>query len=109
MSINVDNIFLEIDVAVPCGLIINELVSNSFKYAFPGDRKGEIKIDLYSDKNHEFTLSISDNGVGLPKNLDFQNTETLGLQLVSALTEQLGGTVGLNGNGGTEFTITFTG
>ncbi len=107
--INVANIFLEIDVAVPCGLIINELVSNSLKYAFPYDRSGEVKIQFYYDNSPELVLIVSDNGIGLPQNLDFNNLKTLGLQLVNNLVEQLGGTVKLNRQNGTEFRITFPG
>ncbi len=106
-TLNIENIFLEIDVAVPCGLIINELVSNSLKYAFPDRRKGEIQIQLYSDNGHEIKLIVSDNGIGLPKDFDFQNTGTLGLQLVNNLVEQLEGTTEVNGNSGTEFRIKF--
>ncbi len=106
--VNVEDIFLEIDVAVPCGLIINELVSNSLKYAFPSGSSGEIRIELYADNSGELTLNVSDNGVGLPKDLDVNNLNSLGLQLVNSLVEQLGGTVKLNRDGGTEFTITFT-
>jgi two-component sensor histidine kinase/CheY-like chemotaxis protein len=106
--INVNDVFLEIDVAVPCGLIINELVSNSLKYAFPSGNKGEIKIELYSDKNRHFTLIVSDNGIGLPKDLDLQKTKTLGLQLVNNLVDQLEGSCEVDSNGGTEFKIKFT-
>jgi PAS domain S-box-containing protein len=108
-SIKIENVFLEIDVAVPCGLILNELVSNSLKYAFPNGREGEVRIELYSTNERNFTLIVSDNGVGLPKNLDLQNTKTLGLQLVNNLVEQLEGTVKVNADVGTEFRITFTG
>lgn len=106
--INVDNVFLEIDVAVPCGLIINELISNSLKYAFPDNTVGEVRIELQSNKEYGYTLFVSDNGVGLPKNLDIQNTKTLGLQLVNNLVEQLEGSVTINGDYGTKFIITFT-
>jgi len=105
--VKVENIFLEIDVAVPCGLIINELVSNSLKYAFPDRREGEIQIHLYFINEHEIKLIISDNGIGLPKDFDFQNTGTLGLQLVNNLVEQLEGTIEVNGHSGTEFRIKF--
>lgn len=106
--IKVDDVFLEIDVAVPCGLIVNELVSNSLKYAFPSDNEGEIRIELHSTQNCNFTLIVSDNGIGLPKNLDLNKTKTLGLQLVNNLVEQLEGSVEIDSNGGTEFRITFT-
>jgi len=105
--INVENIFLEIDVAVPCGLIINELVSNSLKYAFTAGTPGEIRIELYADNSRDLALIVSDNGVGLPEGLDWQNLKSLGLQLVNNLVEQLGGTVKLNRNHGTEFRIIF--
>ena len=106
--INVDNVFLEIDVAVPCGLIINELVSNSLKYAFPSGKEGKIQVDFSSENERNFTLSVSDNGVGLPKNLNILETKTLGLQLVNNLVDQLEGTVKNNVDGGTEFRITFS-
>jgi two-component sensor histidine kinase len=106
--INVDNVLLEIDVAVPCGLIINELVSNSLKYAFPSGKEGKIQVDFYSENERNFTLTVSDNGVGLPKNLNILETKTLGLQLVNNLVDQLEGTVKNNIDGGTEFRITFS-
>jgi len=104
---NIDDVSLGIDAAVPCGLIINELVSNALKHAFPTDHKGEIYIGLSSNTEQKLVLIVSDNGVGFPKNLDFQKTESLGLQLVNALAVQLRGSVELNSNGGTEFKIIF--
>jgi PAS domain S-box-containing protein len=108
LKINVDDVFLNVDMAIPCGLIINELVSNCLKHAFPGSQRGEIHIELRSGGDHQFTLTVSDNGVGFPKEVDFRKTESLGLQLVNTLTEQLGGSVKLEQQGGTAFTITFT-
>ena len=105
--ISVENIFLEIDVAVPCGLIINELVSNSLKYAFTPGSSGEIKIELYAENEQDLALIVSDNGVGLPEGLDWQNLKSLGLQLVNNLVEQLGGDVKLSRKFGTQFKITF--
>lgn len=104
---NIENIFLEIDVAVPCGLIINELVSNSLKYAFPSGSSGEIKIELYSIDERSLILIVGDNGVGISQNLDWQNLKTLGLQLVNSLVEQLGGSVNIDSRRGTEFRIIF--
>lgn len=104
---NVDDVFLGLDTAIPCGLIINELVSNSLKHAFPDGKEGEIHICLFLD-NDKFTLIVRDNGVGFPKDLDFRNTESLGLQLVITLVEQLEGTIDLKRSGGTEFKIIFT-
>jgi two-component sensor histidine kinase len=88
-------------------LIINELISNSLKHAFPAGKEGEIRINLRSDNDNKFTLIISDNGVGFPKDLDFRNTETLGLQLVMTLVKQLRGTIELDRSSETEFKITF--
>ena len=107
LKTNIDDVFLGIDTAIPCGLIINELVSNSLKYAFKGGQ-GEIRIDLHSEKEGKFTLIVSDSGVGFPKDLDFRNTESLGLQLACTLVDQLQGTIGLDRTGGTKFKIAFT-
>ena len=108
LKTNVDDVFLAIDTAIPCGLIINELVSNSLKYAFPEDGQGEIRIDLHWEKGGKFTLIVSDSGVGFPRDLDFRNTESLGLQLACTLVDQLQGTIGLDRTGGTKFKIAFT-
>ena len=107
LNINVGDVFLDIDSAIPCGLIINELFSNALKHAFPEGREGEVQIDLFQDRNREFTLLISDNGVGLPEGMDFKNTESLGLQLVVALADQLGAAIVFEGRVGTTFRITF--
>ncbi len=104
--IDIQGIFLDIDKAIPCGLIINELVSNSLKYAFRDGRRGEIRISLSHD-DHSYILAVGDNGVGLPPGLDFRNTPSLGLQLVDTLVGQLEGTIQLADGGGTTFTITF--
>ncbi len=103
---DVDNIFLDIDTAIPCGLIINELVTNSLKHAFTGAMEGCITIHLREDKD-KFILRVRDNGIGFPETIDFQNTETLGLQLINNLVMQLEGTVELKINDGTEFKIIF--
>jgi two-component sensor histidine kinase len=108
LKTNIDDVFLGIDTAIPCGLIINELVSNSLKYAFPEGGQGEIRIDLHSEKEGKFTLIVSDSGVGFPEDLDFRNTESLGLQLACTLVDQLQGTIGLDRTGGTKFKIAFT-
>ncbi|MFC1783615.1 histidine kinase dimerization/phosphoacceptor domain -containing protein, partial [Planctomycetota bacterium] len=107
LNIDIKDIFLDITTAIPCGLIINELVSNALKYAFRGDREGEIRIGLYSDKDGEFSLVVKDNGIGFPKDLDFRKTETLGMQLVILLVEQLEGAIELERKEGTAFTISF--
>lgn len=107
--LNADPISLDIDRAVPCGLIINELVANSLQYAFPnGDSAGgEICLEFHEDADKKITLTVSDNGIGLPPNLEFRQTESLGFQLVNTLVEQIHGTITLERNGGTKFTIAF--
>ena len=95
------------ETAVPCGLIISELVSNSLKYAYPDDMIGELNISLKSLKN-ELELIIRDDGVGFPEDLDFRNINlSLGLKLVNSLVKQLDGTIELDSSRGTEFTIKF--
>ncbi len=101
-------IFFEIDTAILCGLIINELVSNSLKHAFLPGSEGEIFIGLSKGKDGRYTLVHRDNGAGFPSNVDFRNTESLGLQLVNMLTDQLGGKIELHTNSFTEFVIEFT-
>ncbi len=107
LKIDVKDVFLGVDRAIPCGLIINELVSNSLKYAFRRDQKGEIGISLKPDQNRHLTLKVWDNGVGIPEGLNFRKTETLGLQLVSTLTAQLEGKIELYRRRRTEFRIIF--
>ena len=88
----IDDVNLNIETAVPCGLIISELVSNSLKYAFPDDMEGEIYISLTASSD-KFRLIISDNGIGLPEEFDFENIGSLGLLLVNNLTEQIDGEI----------------
>ena len=104
---NVDGVFLDINTAVPCGLIINELITNSLKHAFPNGRRGEVCLDLFPVNNSKYSLSVRDNGVQFPRNINFRKTETLGMQLVNLLVEQLEGTVMLRRKKGTEFKISF--
>jgi PAS domain S-box-containing protein len=105
--IDAPNISLSLDAAIPFGLIVNELGSNALKYAFPGGQPGEIRLQLSLEKDGSYHLRFRDNGVGLPKDLDWRKANSLGLQLVNLLTRQLHGTVEhLDGNG-TEFHITF--
>ncbi|MBN1889662.1 MAG: AAA family ATPase [Thermoflexales bacterium] len=112
LHVDVEKVSLNIGAAVPCGLLINELVTNCLKYAFPpgspqlGGEGGEIRVELYS-KDDSLVLSVGDNGVGFPPDLDFRNTPSLGLQLVVILTRQLDGEIELDRSGGTRFRITF--
>ncbi len=104
---------LSLNTAIPCGLIINELVSNSLKYAFPITRQGEIKISLLSQPDklesskNKAILTIQDNGVGLPPTMNWQASRSLGLRIVRMLVEQLGGTLTLDRDRGTAFQIMF--
>jgi PAS domain S-box-containing protein len=121
ISLNMDlgeNIFLDMDTAVPVGIIVNEIVSNSLKHAFIGRDRGEIRIELRREKSGEhkkegnkstsFTLTVSDNGVGIPENLDIKNLDSLGIQLITTLVDQLDGELELKRDNGTEFTVKFT-
>lgn len=101
-----DHILLDINTAIPCGLIINELVTNSIKHAFPGDTAGEINIDLKC-QGDDFIITVQDNGVGFPEGLELDDVKTLGLQLVISLTSQLDGSIELEKEGGSCFTVKF--
>ncbi|WP_410509432.1 PAS domain S-box protein [Methanosarcina hadiensis] len=115
-----ENIFFDMDTAVPLGMIVNELVSNSFKYAFSGKKTGEIQIKLCKEvisepdnregltrKSTMYTLIVSDNGTGIPEKIDFENSDTLGLQLVNLLVDQLDGEIELKRDQGTGYIIHF--
>jgi len=106
IAIEVDNISLDIDTAIPCGLIINELVSNSLKYAFKDGRTGTVTVSMIKD-NGVYMLQVGDNGTGLPPGIDYKNTDSLGLQLVNMLAGQIGGTMELDKSHGTAFRIYF--
>jgi two-component sensor histidine kinase len=100
------------DTAVPLGMIVNELVSNSLKHAFKGRDRGEIRIELRreeseSDEITSFILKVSDDGVGIPENFDIDDLDTLGFQLITTLIDQLDGELELKRNNGTEFTMKF--
>ena len=105
LVIEVEEMYLGIDTAIPCGLIVNELVSNSLKHAFPDGRSGKVFVYFLSAAEESFRLIVSDNGVGFPKDLDFRNTPSLGMQLVNTLVSQIEGTVEIDNAEGTAFTI----
>lgn len=104
---NVANVQLSVDTAVPCGLIINEIISNSFKHGFKDRDSGEIKIDMDYDENNKLILKISDNGKGIPNDLNIAESGSLGLRLVNNLTIQLNGEVEFFNRNGTTVKITF--
>ncbi len=118
ISLNMDleeNFFFDMDTAVPLGMIINELFSNSLKHAFSGRAKGEIQIKLRREGNKKdrckstsFTLDVSDNGVGIPENFEIESLNSLGFQLVASLVDQLDGEFVLKRDNGMKFTMRFT-
>jgi PAS domain S-box-containing protein len=107
-NIDVEDVSLNFETAIPCGLIIAEIVSNSLKYAFPNGIVGQIDIKIRSDDENRFKLIISDNGVGIPDNIDIKNAETFGMQLIQYLSKQLKGTIELDRSNGTEFNLLFS-
>ncbi len=105
LEISSNQVYIPIDKAVPCSLIVNELFSNSLKYSFPNGRVGWIKISLSCDEN--YTLVFEDNGIGIPDEISFDNVKTLGFHLIKGLIKQLNGTLLLYREGGTRYVITF--
>lgn len=112
LHLDIAEVYLGVDTAIPCGLIINELMTNALKYAFPNGRPGVITVVLETNTNAEgkrnYILTLQDNGIGLPTNFNFNNTTTLGLQLVSILIAQLKGEIKINSHNGTQFTLLFS-
>ncbi|MBW2630493.1 MAG: transporter substrate-binding domain-containing protein [Deltaproteobacteria bacterium] len=107
-SSHIKDVSFSIETAIPLGLIANELISNVLKHAFPEGRKGNISVELTQNRKiEEYTLTVTDNGIGFPEEIDYKNTETFGLQLVGMLTEQLNGTVELDRSKETSFKIVF--
>jgi PAS domain S-box-containing protein len=105
-TIHAGNIFVDINQAVPCSLIINEMLTNSLKYAFPGGSKGEITIDFTTDGKN-YILTYHDNGIGIPEGIAFDRAESLGMKLIYGLTQQINGDVVLVREEGTTFIVTF--
>jgi two-component sensor histidine kinase len=108
IQLELQPVILNIETANPCGLIINELISNAFKHAFNDQKNGIIKVTLTQDEVNQVTLQIQDNGIGFPKSLDFQQVDSLGLELVRTLTQQLQGSLELDRRQGTRLKLTFT-
>jgi len=106
ISYGIDDVSIKIDPAILCGLIINELVSNSFKHAFPGEKKGEVFIGFKKNGNN-YLMTIKDNGIGFPIDFELVQTSKLGLLLVRSLSEQLHGSLEVNYRNSTEYCISF--
>ncbi|MFY9639234.1 MAG: histidine kinase N-terminal 7TM domain-containing protein [Methanobacterium sp.] len=106
LNINVEDVMLDINTAIPLGLIVNELVSNSMKHAFPNDRKGKIDIE-FKLEDGIYSMIVSDNGVGFPKDYDLEVSDSLGLRIVNSLTEQIDGQIELERTNGTRYIIKF--
>ncbi len=108
LILNLEKISLNLDVSIPAGLIINELITNAIKHAFPGTKKGKVCLNLKSENNNIY-LEVTDNGVGIPPGVDYNNTNTLGLQLVNTLIDQLDGEINFKSEKekGTEVLIKF--
>jgi len=108
MIIDSDKVMVTIDKAVPCSLIVNEMMSNSLKHAFPGDRKGDIRIRFtLDDVNGNYILDYSDNGIGLPEGFVPGKSGSLGTSLINGLTRQLKGTLAMVPGPGVHYVITF--
>jgi PAS domain S-box-containing protein len=107
LDFNLEEIYLNLDTSIPCGLIVNEIVSNSLKYAFHGRSEGRIVIEFSKQSKEKLKLIIRDDGIGLPENLDVENAESLGLQLVTTLITQIGGELEIVVSNGTSFNILF--
>lgn len=107
LNFDLDEVFLNLDTSIPCGLIINELISNALKYAFVEGKPGNLSVSLKKLNKGKLKLVISDDGKGFPKNIDWKNTESLGLQLVTTLAGQIKGEIEMETKKGTTFTIVF--
>ncbi len=115
LNLQIEDIFLSVDTAIPCGLIVNELVCNALKHGFPPNGTGAIEITLHrtfqegdDHSKREFMMRVGDNGVGFPSEVDFRKTRSLGMQLINTLVKQLKGTIELDGSSGTAFQIVFS-
>ena len=107
LNLRLDPVYLDLNQAIPCGLILNELLTNAVKYAFPNNRPGEVKIDLKSTRDRQVTLRVADNGVGLDPQFKVEESSSLGLKITNILTRQLHGILKVATNPGASFTLSF--
>jgi len=109
LHLDVAEIYLGIDTAIPCAMIINELVSNSLEHAFPGGREGNLTVRLHRNDGGMHILTVTDDGVGIPEDFSIDKLQTLGMQIIQSLTRQVRGTLEMVGKGGTHATVVFDG
>jgi PAS domain S-box-containing protein len=107
LALDAEEVFLNINTAIPCGLIVNELVSNALKHGFPDGRSGEVGVELHRIEGDGYELKVRDDGVGFPEGLDFRRTQTLGMQIVVTLVSQIDAAIELRSERGTEFKVIF--
>jgi two-component system, sensor histidine kinase PdtaS len=107
LVVQVEEVALPLDQAVPCGLILNELITNAMKYAFPDDKNGILRVELLTYPDRVLSLRVADNGVGMPQDFDYHRSRSLGLQLVNNLVVQLDGQLELDQAKGTDFRVSF--
>jgi two-component sensor histidine kinase len=107
VTVDVDDVNITLDMAIPCGLIINELVTNSLKYAYAGRTSGKLSLVMHHQEDHTFSLTVQDDGVGLPPDYEARAAASLGTQLVGVLVHQLGGEMKVDSSQGARFTIVF--
>jgi two-component sensor histidine kinase len=108
LDMDVEELFLYIEIMIPCGLIINELITNALKYAFPSRTEGTLHVGLKrgTDNSDNIVMTVIDNGIGMPEGLNICNTRTLGMMIIVSLVKQLNGSLELEGSDGTTFKIT---
>jgi two-component sensor histidine kinase len=108
LDLSIEAVSLAVDKAIPCGLILNELITNALKHAFPNERRGVIDVKLRKVSDRDILLSVADDGIGLPVSFDMETSNSLGMQLVATLVEQLEGHLEITRSSGTVFTVTFS-
>ena len=107
ISLEMKDIFIDVSTSIPLGLMLNELTTNALKYGFKTEGHHEFSITMKKDKKKNYILKVKNTGNPFPDDIDFRNTDTMGMQLICIFTEQLGGTIELDRSDGTEFIITF--
>jgi two-component sensor histidine kinase len=107
LTVTADDVGLQARTAIPCGLILTEILGNALKHAFPAGGPSAIEVMFRADRVDTCVLNVCDNGVGFPAGLDFRQADSMGLQLVCLLVEQLGGTIEMTSGPGTRWSVTF--